>query len=91
MQTFVKEPRDELDYDIDFSAWLPDGDTITTVTHEIDRQGELEIPAVEVHSPFVKVWTRAGVDRTTYKITLVVSTAGGRVKEIEFKLRIKDQ
>jgi hypothetical protein len=91
MQTFDKQPGDELDYDADFSAWLPDGDTITSATAVPDKVGELEITSVEINTPIVKVWTKAGVNRTTYKITVTASTAGGRVKEVEFRLRIKDQ
>ncbi len=91
MQTFTKEPGDELDYDADFSAWLPDGDTITSAAAVLDKEDELEITAVQVSTPIVKVWTKAGVDRATYKITVTASTAGGRVKEVQFKLRIKDQ
>lgn len=89
MQTFLKQPGDTLDYDADFSNWLPDGDTITSATATIDVAGELAINAVQVLSPIVKVWAEGGADRATYKITVTAATEGGRIKETEFRLRIK--
>jgi hypothetical protein len=90
MQTFPKQPADDLDYDVDFSAWLPDGDTILSATAVLDVTGELAVAAVQVSSPIVKVWLTGGVDKASYKVTVAASTAGGRVKETEFKIRVKD-
>lgn len=99
MQTFFMRPPnadgrgETLDFDVNFSAWLPDGDTITTATHDLDNEGELVVQAVQVDTPIVKVWVNSdnAVDRATYKITIAASTAGGRVKDVDFKIRIKDQ
>jgi len=86
----TKQSGDTLDYDVDFSQWLPKGDLITTASAVLNVTGELVIDAVSLATPIVKVWLSAGVNGSTYKITVTIATNGGRVKEEEFLLRIKD-
>lgn len=85
-----KQPSEVLDYDVDFSRWLPDTDTILGVVTELSVDGELVIDSVQIASPVVKVWVSGGVDRKTYKVTIKVATEEGRVKEEEFKVRVRD-
>lgn len=86
----TKQPADQLDYDIDFSRWLPDDDVILTVVTAVDVEDELVVDQVTVDSPMVKVWCSGGTVGTTYKVTVTVSTQGGRVKEVDFKIRVRD-
>ncbi|MDF3073469.1 MAG: BcepIL02 gp57 [Alphaproteobacteria bacterium] len=92
-QTFSKQPADQLDYDIDFEQWLSEGDTITSAT-AVTGTGEFDLivesVSVSASKAVVKVWLSGGADGKTYTITVVTSTAGGRIKETEFKLRVKD-
>lgn len=91
MDIQTKQPGDVLDFDVDFSLWLPDEDSIAnTPVVMIEPAGELTADAVQVASPIIKVWLSGGVDKATYKVTVRASTAGGRVKEKEFKLRVKE-
>ena|SRR5213596_2068551 len=94
----TKQPADHLDYDIDFSPWLPQDDTITTVVAVVSpaydaltNPNGVQITATQIQNPDVKVWTLGGVSGQTYKVTMTASTAGGRVKEVDFQLRIKDE
>lgn len=86
----IKQPADHLDYDITFEDWLPDGDTIVSASTSLDIAGELVVTNTLVLSPIVKVWVSGGVDGKTYKLTVLATTQQGRVKEVEFKLRVKD-
>jgi hypothetical protein len=90
MQTYTKQPIDQLDYDVDFSRWIPDGDTITSATAVLDVEDDLIVESVAISSPIVKVWLSGGTDKAAFVVTVTASTAGGRVKETEFKLRVKD-
>lgn len=90
MNTYTKQPADQLDYDVDFSKWLPDGDTVTTAVATVDIEDELVIDTIQVSSQIVKVWLSAGTDGSTYTVTVTASTSGGRVKETEFKMRIRE-
>ena len=93
MDTFTKQVRDQLDYDVDFSVWIPEGDIITTSEATLDVTGELVIDATQIDpdtGQIIKVWLSGGVDGKTYTITVVGSTSQGRIKETEFRLRVKD-
>ena len=88
--TFTKAPAENLDYDIDFSQWLPDGDVITSVDATVSPIGELTVTSSQITDQLVKVWTAGGVDGSSYTVTVAVGTSGGRVKEVCFKIRVKD-
>lgn len=88
--TVQKRPNDELDYDVDFSKWLTDGDTLTTVTAVVIPTGGLVVESVAIVDQEVKVWLKEGEDGSTYSVLVTVATSGGRVKETEFKIRVKD-
>jgi hypothetical protein len=88
--TQIKQPADHLDYDISFADWLPDDDFVETATASVSPTGELVITDILVLSPLVKVWLSDGVDGGSYKITVIATTNQGRVKETDFKIRVRD-
>jgi len=94
----VKEPADQRDYDIDYSRWLPDDDMVTTAVAAVDPPYDatenpdgVQIMSVVVANPVVKVWAKGGVDGHSYKVSVTASTSGGRIKEVDFKIRVKDE
>jgi hypothetical protein len=100
MQVFHKQPTERLDYDVDFSQFFGDADTdgfdnTTTVTATIDVVGAghlLTDGVIKVGNPsrLVKVWLKAGVDGTTYKVTLLCSSSSnGRIVEQDFKVKVR--
>lgn len=90
MKIFQKQPADTLDYDIDFSSWLTDEDTIVAAAAVSSVPAELTIDSVLSSSQAVKVWVSGGLTGSTYKVTATSTSALGRVKEIDFKIRVKD-
>ena len=88
--TVTKRPGDRLDYDVDFSHWLTPGDTITSATAVVSPADELIVESVQIVDQSVKVWLTGGEDEKAYSILVTVATSGGRIKEIEFKLRVRD-
>lgn len=90
MNLFQKQPADQLDYDLDFSEWLADGDTITGTSAVSDVPTELVILSASVADQTVKIWVSGGLDGSTYKVTATVSTSQGRIKELDFKIRVRD-
>lgn len=90
LATITQQPRDVRDYDIDFSEWFPQGDTITSVQLSLDVAGLTVNYAISAELSRVKVWIQDGANGTTYKVTVLAGTAGGREKEVELKVRIKD-
>lgn len=99
--TFIKQPAENLDYDIDFSEFLSSGDTLqTTGTPPVPNPLSVTTtPAgIAVGSTFVikdgkaiKQWLSGGTNGVKYKITLTATTNGGRIKQVEFVVRVKDE
>jgi len=90
LETRFKQSADVLDFPVRFEKFLTEDDTITTIEASLDIEGELVIDAVQNASPTVIVWLSGGLDGRSYKVTIKVGTSAGRVKETEFRLRIKD-
>lgn len=90
-----KQPADILDYDVDFSNWLPQGDTVTSATATASTiagdLAPLTVNSVQVSSTVVKVWLSGGTDGNTYTVTVRATTVGGRMKEEDFRMRVKNQ
>ncbi|MGL4860501.1 MAG: hypothetical protein ACRC5A_12360 [Enterobacteriaceae bacterium] len=80
-----KKPSDVLDYDVDFSRWLPEGDTILTA--EVTARG-IKVESVLTETPVVKVWLSGGEPVRSYPVTVTVLTQQGRKKSVCFMLRI---
>lgn len=87
--TFSKQPVEVLDYDIDCSDWLVSDDVLASATAVTDVAG-LTVDSVLVSSPRVKVWLSGGTNGAAYKVTVTITTDDGRVKQVEFRVRVKD-
>jgi len=89
---FEKQPADVQDFDIDFTEWLTGmADTAPGPTGAVVvADSGLTIQLVLLKDGVVKVWTAGGTDGTTYKITATLTTEGGRTKQAEIKVRVKE-
>lgn len=87
--SFSKQPVEVLDYDIDCSDWIVSDDAVASATATVDGTG-LVIDSVLVSSPRIKVWLSAGTNGSSYKITVTITTDDGRIKQVEFRVRVKD-
>jgi hypothetical protein len=93
--TFHKQPADRYDFDFNYGDWLTvqdnlEGSTVTVLPDDSADLDGLQIESVTVIDPILKLWISGGKNRTTYKITLTSTTADGRVKQDEIKLKVKD-
>jgi len=86
---FTKQPVEVKDYDIDYSEWLTAGDNVQSATVVVTPAG-LTVESVFVNDPRVKIWVSGGTDTLQYKLTVTMTSADGRVKQDEFKIRVKD-
>jgi hypothetical protein len=89
MNLFTKQPGDQLDYDLDFTDWLPSGDVITGVVAASSVPAELVILSASVAGTIVKIWSAGGVIGQTYIVSTTVSTQQGRIKLLDFKIRVR--
>lgn len=87
---FTKQPGDTLDYDIDYTKWLVAGDEVTSAGAAVAPSGLTLVSVSEGVPDVVKVWVSGGTSGVRYKVTVITSTKGGRVKEDEFLLTVKE-
>ncbi len=88
--TFTKQPGERLDFDVDFSEWLSTTDTIASVVSVCDTGLVVETPLKDVTNKIVKQWITGGTTGTTYKVQITATTTEGRIKEAEFKVKVKE-
>ncbi len=97
---FYKQPAETLDYDIDFSEFLSDGDLIVTtgtppvpspLNVSVTPSGMTLGPTFVLNGKVVKQWLSGGTNGVKYKVTLTITSNAGRVKQVEFVVRVKDE
>jgi len=103
--SFTKQPAEVVDFDIDYSEYFSATDVIVSTGNPPTPFGATifvtstteTTPALAVDNSFVldegktlKLWISGGTDGATYKVTARVTSSGGRVKEVEFKVKVKD-
>ena len=91
-----KQPNEVLDYDIDCSEWLAPGDYLDILTPAVvsvtptGSVGNLTVSSSSMTTTVLKLWLTSGVAGTKYKVQARVSTTGGRVKEFEMYVKVKE-
>ena len=91
LTTFFKQPNDVQDYDVDFTAWLAGFSPADTgLSKSVSVDTGITLQSSVLNSGVVKVWLSGGTTGTTYKVTVALTTTGGRTKEVEFRVSVKD-
>ena len=85
----TQQPADAQDYDLNFSSWFPVGDAIASATITTTPP-VTPWPTATVSGQVVKVWVQSLENLTTYKITVLATTTGGRKKEVELFIKCKE-
>lgn len=89
--TYYKQPSEVLDYDVDYSEWIPSGDTIASKTVTAESGITVDSSSINSSTHVIKVWLSGGTDGTLYKVTVLATTTAGRSKEKEFYVRVRDE
>jgi len=87
MKIFAQQPLDILDYGINLTKWLTEGDNVISATAYSSPTG-LNIVVTQETTNTPKVWISGGVDGVEYKVSATVITNGGRTKEFDFKIAV---
>lgn len=90
LEKFFKQPGEVQDYDIDYNEYLTamGGDTITAVTVAADPG--IVVDNYTFSGGVVKIFLSGGTDGERYNVTARVTTAGGRVREGEIQIKVKE-
>lgn len=102
---YEKQPGDTQDFDINFSDYLYAlGDTGASVSVVADTGLTINsstllagittekstAPGTTVANGKVKVWTSGGTSLVNYKITATLTSTGGRIKQAEIIVKVKE-
>ena len=93
---YEKQPAEVKDYDIDYGEWLgPVADEVASataaVTSDTERTPTLVVDSIEDSTTVVKLWISGGTAGVRYKVTVKLTTAGGRLDESELVFTVKDR
>lgn len=87
--SFVKDTQAVLDYQWDWSAWLPAGDTI--LTHTITAAAGLTVASSANTTTTVTAWLSGGTAGVTYAVACKIVTAQGRTDERSIDIQVKER
>lgn len=86
---FTKDPDAKLDYAVDWSAWLEDGDTITASTWIVPEG--LTASGQTVEGEKTVVWLAGGTAGQSYKVTNRVTTSAGRIDDRTLQVTVRER
>lgn len=86
---FTKQPVEVQDYDISFTEYLA-SQSDTAVSHTATAEAGISILASNLTGGVVKVFVSGGTDGNQYKVSATVTTAGGRVKQGDIIVKVKE-
>lgn len=87
---FIKDPDAKKDYGVDWTGWLATkSDTIATVSWDVPAG--LTVTAVSGPQATPTVWLSGGTVGETYTVTCHITTAGGRIDDQSFSVRIAEK
>lgn len=88
--SYVQQPSDRLDYDIDCTDLVGLDDSVASVTVTTTPAAGLTVNAiVNPNNDGVKAWVGPGA-AGSYKLDVTVTTTLGRIKQDELKIRVKE-
>lgn len=89
MAYFVKDPDAKLDYAVDWSVWLADGETI--VTSDWVVPDGLAEDSASFDDDSATVWLTGGTAGTEYVVTNRITTGAGRIDDRSFRIRCQER
>lgn len=90
LASFVKQPREVVDFDIDYTATLAGrSSTLSTKTVEVAPAG-LTIVSSTITGNIIKVIVSSGTAAVSYKVTVLATTSTGLVYEDEVTILVEE-
>lgn len=88
---YPKDPAAVVDFELDWSSWLAEGDSITQSDWDI-ADGLTEIEERRNHTDSTAtVWLQGGVAGEEYAVTNTITTAQGRVDQRTVYIRVMER
>jgi hypothetical protein len=87
--TYSKDPDATLDYALDWSAWLDDGDALSAVVVTYDGVTEAASPVLS--GSRTTAWVAGGTAGATATVTYQITTTAGRIDQRSIRLRVVER
>jgi hypothetical protein len=88
-----KDPDEVLDYEVDWSGRLDDGDTLATSSWEMPTVPDEELvknsSSINEDETKTLIWLSGGTLGENYELLNRVTTAGGRTMDQTMKLKVR--
>lgn len=84
----VKDPDAVLDYAMDWSSWLADGETITGHTVTVDG---VTLDSNSRSDAVITAWLSGGTALTAATLAVRITTTAGRTDERSVRIAIRDR
>lgn len=91
MAVLVKDPQARLDYAIDWSDYLDDGESIVTSAWLVAPAGELVCSGDSVTGTVAQVMIEGGGLRQTYVLSNRIATSLGRIDDRSLTIRVQER
>jgi hypothetical protein len=86
-----KQPRDVIDYPVDFSRWLADRPGYAIDTYEVTAEAGISVVTHIRIGSIITVFLSGGTVDETYKVTVrATMTPTPLIKEFDFLVRIRE-
>jgi hypothetical protein len=85
----TKDPNARLDFAVDWSASLPDGDSITSSLWLVPDDLATDTPSID--GTTTAVWISGGVAGRTYQVTNRITTEDGRVDDRTLRIAVTER
>lgn len=85
---FSKQPDEILDYDVDYSDWFSSR-ADTPASHSVVAEAGITKVSDALTGSTVRVVLSGGTSGESYKITVLLTTSDGIVKEADFVVKVK--
>lgn len=89
---YVKDPSEKLDYQVDWTTWLSEGETISGVDWTVETGlSQPSTPAASNTTTTATVWLEGGTLGARYTIGCRITTNQSRVAERSFTVQVEDR
>jgi hypothetical protein len=100
LDRFNKQPDEIKRYQIDYSQWLADGETVTSVVTAVtllnSAAGDVGEPTMTIGTTQIigglvyEYYVSSGTDGKRYKVTFQASTSDSQTVESEIEFKVRD-
>lgn len=91
MPSYAHDPSAVLDYAIDWTAWLAEGETITDSTWTVPSGITETTPSPSIDGGVTTIWLAGGTVGTIYTVTNHITTSHGRQDDRSFELSVNNR